>query len=1048
MEEKRREAGTQPAASSSVAAAAAAESSPSEPASSRRRAGGQKRKANALSAANASSTPSKRVTREKNLISHPPIYNHNGPLTRARGPNTLATSAAGGSVFPAPTGGKLESARDDAKLEAIEELNKVSEAWEALETKIEADFEAIRSRDSNVHVVPTHCGWFSWTKLHPLEEQGIPSFFNGKLQDRTPDIYMEIRNWIMKKFHTNPNRQIELKDLSELEVGCLDARQEVMEFLEYWGLINFHPFSPVDSAAASADVDGAANANNDGPANADGDRVANAGDGAAKKDSLLENLYRFEKIQFCPPVALKPKMMSPSMTSGLFPESAIAEELVKPEGPAVEYHCNSCSADCSRKRYHCQKQADFDLCTDCFNNGKFGSGMSSSDFILMVPGEAAGVSGGKWTDQETLLLLEALELYKENWNEIAEHVATKTKAQCILHFVEMPIEDAFFEFNDDVDANLKETTDPAATHDDNSVPKDVPETSESKTGADEGPSQTPPMETSKPEDTSEGKISQENLNPEDENKVKVGEEMSKSEVNRDVKDSPETGENIALKALREAFEAVGYLPTPESPHSFADVGNPVMALAAFLSLLVASDFATVSARSSLKSISGNSPAMQLAARHCFILEDPPGYKKEPAHSESIVSEMADQDTQKGKNSEDRNNKRDNSTSMLAERDFSNDQSNKITEDCVPEEKRPSASSNEKSTEKSHSAKEPDNIITSEKVESGDLDDESNPELPKDNPELSSPPSSVKELGEGTSVGDPSPPVEVPKEVTSLPDLSEKEAGQPVTSNSLLEPSQPCSAAKDIDMVSESLPSENNEPEQPVTSSLKGEPSQPTEVPKDVDMVSGSLPSEVNEPQLSDSIIENGTATGEDQTRNSKEEKLDSKETKDDHNIDKLKRVAVTALSAAAVKAKFLADQEEDQIRQLATSLIEKQLQKLETKLAFFHEMDSVTLRVKDQLERSKQKLFYERAQIIQARLGLTASSSRAMPSSVPANRIPMNFANSVARPPMGMTSPRPPILRPMGTVASTPSNPFMSTTVAGSSIRPSSQDKLSSVGTK
>lgn len=51
----------------------------------------------------------------------------------------------------------------------------------------------------------------------------------------------------------------------------------------------------------------------------------------------------------------------------------------------------------------------------------------------------------------------------------------------------------------------------------------------------------------------------------------------------------------------------------------------------------------------------------------------------------------------------------------------------------------------------------------------------------------------------------------------------------------------------------------------------------------------------------------------------------STETKDDSSIDKVKRAAVTALSAAAVKAKLLADQEEDQIRQLTTSLIEKQV---------------------------------------------------------------------------------------------------------------------------
>lgn len=49
-------------------------------------------------------------------------------------------------------------------------------------------------------------------------------------------------------------------------------------------------------------------------------------------------------------------------------------------------------------------------------------------------------------------------------------------------------------------------------------------------------------------------------------------------------------------------------------------------------------------------------------------------------------------------------------------------------------------------------------------------------------------------------------------------------------------------------------------------------------------------------------------------------------TKTDLDINKkLNRAAVTALSAAAVKAKLLADQEEDQILQLSTLLIEKQV---------------------------------------------------------------------------------------------------------------------------
>ncbi len=50
-----------------------------------------------------------------------------------------------------------------------------------------------------------------------------------------------------------------------------------------------------------------------------------------------------------------------------------------------------------------------------------------------------------WTEQETLLLLEALELYKDDWNKVCEHVGTRTQDECILHFLRLPIEDPYLE---------------------------------------------------------------------------------------------------------------------------------------------------------------------------------------------------------------------------------------------------------------------------------------------------------------------------------------------------------------------------------------------------------------------------------------------------------------------------------------------------------------------------------------------------------------------------------------------------------------------------
>ena len=95
---------------------------------------------------------------------------------------------------------------------------------------------------------------------------------------------------------------------------------------------------------------------------------------------------------------------------------------------------------------HLLFQVDILLCTDCFHDGRFVTGHSSIDFIRVDSTTDYGdLDGDSWTDQETLLLLEAVEVYNENWNEIAEHVGTKSKAQCILHFLRLPVEDGKLE---------------------------------------------------------------------------------------------------------------------------------------------------------------------------------------------------------------------------------------------------------------------------------------------------------------------------------------------------------------------------------------------------------------------------------------------------------------------------------------------------------------------------------------------------------------------------------------------------------------------------
>uniref|UniRef100_A0A8C5ME20 SWI/SNF related BAF chromatin remodeling complex subunit C2 n=1 Tax=Leptobrachium leishanense TaxID=445787 RepID=A0A8C5ME20_9ANUR len=59
--------------------------------------------------------------------------------------------------------------------------------------------------------------------------------------------------------------------------------------------------------------------------------------------------------------------------------------------------------------------------------------------------KAAASATRDWTEQETLLLLEALEMYKDDWNKVSEHVGSRTQDECILHFLRLPIEDPYLE---------------------------------------------------------------------------------------------------------------------------------------------------------------------------------------------------------------------------------------------------------------------------------------------------------------------------------------------------------------------------------------------------------------------------------------------------------------------------------------------------------------------------------------------------------------------------------------------------------------------------
>ncbi|XP_067111415.1 SWI/SNF complex subunit SMARCC1b [Osmerus mordax] len=72
-------------------------------------------------------------------------------------------------------------------------------------------------------------------------------------------------------------------------------------------------------------------------------------------------------------------------------------------------------------------------------------GLRTDIYARKHPKSKGASAGREWTEQETLLLLEALEVYRDDWNKVSEHVGSRTQDECILHFLRLPIEDPYLE---------------------------------------------------------------------------------------------------------------------------------------------------------------------------------------------------------------------------------------------------------------------------------------------------------------------------------------------------------------------------------------------------------------------------------------------------------------------------------------------------------------------------------------------------------------------------------------------------------------------------
>ncbi|KAF9425268.1 hypothetical protein BGZ94_007690 [Podila epigama] len=319
-----------------------------------------------------------------------------------------------------------DSNRESAPPETEEALTQA----EVEQFQMEEEAGRYLSQQTQEVLVPPYTSWFSLAKIHEIEHKSLPEFFNLKHRSKTPTVYKDYRDFMINTYRLNPTQYLTVTACRRNLAGDVCAIIRVHAFLEQWGLINYQVDPETRPSTVGPAFTGHYRVTADTPRGLQPFFPNISAPVAASANGEI-HAQRGRKFYGC---------MEPGLDGQTPPGAKGTEDT--PE-QRQQFNCFTCGADCSKIRYHSIKTRNFDLCNNCYLEGRFPSAMSSGDFLKMNVQHFKHATDDSWTDQETLLLLEGVEMFDDDWNQVADHVGTRSREQCLLQFLQMPIEDSY-----------------------------------------------------------------------------------------------------------------------------------------------------------------------------------------------------------------------------------------------------------------------------------------------------------------------------------------------------------------------------------------------------------------------------------------------------------------------------------------------------------------------------------------------------------------------------------------------------------------------------
>lgn len=329
-------------------------------------------------------------------------------------------------------------------------------------------------------ILPSYSTWFDMNTIHNIERKAMPEFFNSRNRSKSPSVYKDYRDFIINTYRLNPSEYLTMTACRRNLAGDVCAIMRVHAFLEQWGLINYQVMRSNPEIhiilLMSGQVDGEHRPTNVGPPYTghfkvicDTPRGLQAfqpfpAQKIASEQQFDETEKRSTKpqTQAASPVEVRRDLFHEvTRTTGVttkkdMPHGEIAavngvsnSEDVS-NGPKTKVTCHVCGIDCTKLYYHytpgeSSKPLRFDICPSCYIGNHLPGSMDKSDFTRASNPTYTTVleRGAAWSNAETMRLLEGLERFDDDWGDIANHVGTRTREECVLHFLQLNIEDNY-----------------------------------------------------------------------------------------------------------------------------------------------------------------------------------------------------------------------------------------------------------------------------------------------------------------------------------------------------------------------------------------------------------------------------------------------------------------------------------------------------------------------------------------------------------------------------------------------------------------------------